>query len=157
MNTKTKVLTLLLAGLVLGATAFVVSAVPDENAIAPEAGIKAQTARRLIAQKHWLLGRWLLSKGVPETLEGTVVAHTAGITVLSVEGKNINVLTPAKWLVDGEIVFAKDLIPELSGQVTMQTLKVEYLGNVKTTIYAVYKITAVDLSAEAILPVNIQL
>jgi hypothetical protein len=149
-------LTLLLVGLVIGATTFVVSAVPSEDAIAPEAGEKAQVARRLIAQKHWFLGRWLLSKGVTETLEGTVIAHTPGITILSVEGKNINVLTPAKWLVDGNIVPAKDLIPRLSGSVKMETLKVVYSGNVKTTIYAVYKITAENLIAEAVLPVNIQ-
>jgi len=156
MNTNVKLMALLLAALVIGEVAYVASAAPDENQIAPQAGPQAQAARRLIAQRHLLLGRWLLTKGEPATLQGTVVTHIPGVTVLLIDGKHYNILTPARWQVRGDVKTGEELLAGLKGQtVTMETLKVEYNGAVKTTVYAVYKITYGETTAEAILPVNI--
>lgn len=156
MESKTKILALMFMVLVIGGTMTMVFAAPDESTIAPEAGESAQAARKLISQKRLFLARWLLTKGEPMTLEGTIITHVPGVTVVDVEGKNINVLTPVNWLLGGEAVKAADLMVQWKGQTaTMECLRIEYNGKVKTTIYAVYKITVGDASAEAILPVNI--
>ena len=156
VNTKTKLSALLLAALVLGVAALAVSAVPNEDAIAPQAGQEAQTARKLLAKRFWL-GGWFLKNGVPAQIEGTIIAHTPGVTVLEVDGEYINVLTPGRWLVDGKIVLASDLFSKWAGkEASMETLKVEKTWNVKVTAYAVYKITVDGVTAQSILAVNIE-
>jgi hypothetical protein len=156
LETKTKILALIFTVLVIGGTMTMAFAAPDESTIAPKAGESAQAARRLIAQKRLFLARWLLTKGEQTTLEGTIVTHVPGVTVVETAGSSINVLTPANWLLDGESTKVVDLMAQWKGQTTtMECLRVEYNGKVKTTIYAVYKITVGDSSAEAILPVNI--
>ncbi len=156
MNTKVKMMALLLTALVIGGVAYVASAAPDTSHIAPQAGPEAQAARQIIAQRHWFLARWLLTKGEPATLQGTVVTHTPGVTVLHVSDRDLNVLTPAMWLVNGQVETGAELMEELGSKaVTMETLKVEHNSGVKTTVYAVYKVTYDGGFAEAILPVNI--
>jgi hypothetical protein len=156
LNTNVKMMALLLAALVIGGVAYAAFAEPDYNQIAPQAGPEAQAARKNIAQRHWLLARWLLTKGEPATLQGTVVTHTPGITVLQVSDRDLNVLTPARWLANGQVESGAELMEGLKTKtVTMEILKVEYNGGVKTTIYAVYRVTYDGGVAEAILPVNI--
>lgn len=156
MNTNARISALLLAALVIGGVVYTASASPDENQIAPQAGPKAQAARRLIAQRYWFMARWLLAKGEPATITGEVVAQTPGITVVQVDGKNLNILTPRKWLVNGAVQTSAELMDSLHGKtVTMETLKVEHNSGVKTMIYAVYKITSEGITAEPIIGANI--
>jgi len=133
-----------------------VFAAPDESTITPEAGESAKAARKLIAQKRLFLARWLLTKGEQTTLKGTIVSHVPGVTVIDVDSSRINVLTPVNWLLDDEVIKAADFMTQWRGQdVTMECLRVEYSGKIKTTIYAVYKISVGGETAEAIIPVNI--
>ena len=155
MSSKLKLFALLLAALVIGGTVFAVSALPDEDAIAPQAGEEAQAARRLLA-KRYCLGSWFLKNGAPALLVGTIIDHTPGVTVVQVEDEYINVLTPARWLVNEEIVSAAELFSEWDGKVaSMETLKVEKTWNAKVTVYAVYKVTVEGVTAKAVLAVNI--
>jgi hypothetical protein len=155
VNTPMKLSALLLAALVLGGAAYMVSAAPIEENPVPQTGEGVQSARRLLASRH-RLGFWFMKNGAPMEVEGKIIDHTPGITVVEVNGEYLNVLTPARWLVGDEIVSAADLFEGWLGKsANLKTLYSEKTWNVKVSAYAVYEITVDGVTARAVLGINI--
>lgn len=155
MNTPVKLFALLLLALMLGGAAYVVSAAPIDEVSAPKVGEDIQKAHRVLSGRH-RLGFWFLKNGVQTEVIGKIIDHTPGITVVEVDGKYVNILTPTRWLVNGKIMSAADLFEGLLGKsVTLKTLYTEKIWNMKVSAYAVYEITVDGVTAKAVLGVNI--
>jgi len=112
-------------------------------------------------QRRAMLGLRFLRNGVPETITGRVTTVGARIIVLEIDGKQVNVILPPKWVVDGEIISTSDLFdgePLSIGQtVSLQTLKLELVRErITVKAYVAYEIQANGETIKALLPVNIE-
>lgn len=109
------------------------------------------------------LGLNFLKNGVSETLTGDAVAIGRSIVVLDMEGEQVNVILPKKWIVGGEIVNTSELFdgePLSVGQsqvISLKTLKLELVKDTHMVkAYVAYEILTAGETIKALLPVNIQ-
>jgi len=112
-------------------------------------------------QRRAMLGLRFLRNGVPETITGRVTTVGARIIVLEIDGKQVNVILPPKWVVDGEIIRTSDLFdgePLSIGQtVSLQTLKLELVRErITVKAYVAYEIQANGETIKSLLPFNIE-
>jgi hypothetical protein len=112
-------------------------------------------------KRRALLGLRFLNNGTPEALTGQVIAFGVRIIVLEIDGKQVNVIMPPKWVVNGEITSVADLFdgePLRIGQtVSLQTLKLELVKErITIRAYIAYELQANGETIKALLPVNIE-
>jgi hypothetical protein len=157
MDTKTKVLTALAALMIVGgAFALLPSTLAQqEEQQAPQ----GQQRQRMMRRQA--VCRYILKNGSPVEFVGTVKVAEPGILVLSVEGKDVCVMIPGRWVVDGETVKAKDLFGgdpfKVGDSATVKALMVEKAGNGFTVkAYIGYIIQVGGVTAKALLPFNIE-
>jgi hypothetical protein len=157
MDTKTKILTALVALMIVGGAFALLP-----SALAQQEGQQAlQGQQKQIMMRRLAVCRYILKNGSPVQLVGTVKVAKPGILVLSVEGKDVNVMIPGRWVVDGETVNAKDLFGgnpfKVGDSATVKTLMVEKAGNGFTVkAYIGYVIQVGEVTAKALLPFNIE-
>jgi len=113
-------------------------------------------------RRAWL-GLNLLRNGVPETLEGDVVALARTILVLNVEGEQVNVILPNRWVVGGQILNTSELFdgaPLSIGEsqtIGLKTLKLELARSTyRVQIFVAYEIVSDGETIKALLPFNVQ-
>jgi hypothetical protein len=108
-------------------------------------------------------GQFLSENSTPATAEGTVVAQTGDILVLSTNSGQVRVMIPKDWTVSSEVVSRADLFNGTfasQGQnVTLSVLKSEMFSNTSFSINSMLAYQATNASgtvAYAVLPFNIQ-
>jgi hypothetical protein len=108
-------------------------------------------------------GQFLSENTTLATIEGTVVAKTRDILVLSTTSGQVDVTIPRDWTVGNEVVNGRSLFNGTfasSGQtVTLSVLESQMFSNASFSINSMlaYKVTnATDTIAYAVLPFNIQ-
>jgi len=103
---------------------------------------------------------YILRNGEPSTLTGDAVAIQGHILVMDLDGDLENVIMPGSWVLDGQVITLEGLYGGYmsGGEVTIHTLRVEYVRETKTvTVNFGYKVTVGGDTAEAVLPFNIKL
>lgn len=122
-----------------------------------------QYAINLQYRRRAWLGLNLLRNGVPETLSGDPIAVDRSILLLNVEGKQVSVILPNKWIVDGQIINTSQLFDgdpisvEESQTISLKTLKLELTRSTHTVqAFVTYEIVLDEDTIKAVLPFNIQ-
>lgn len=121
--------------------------------------IKRWAACNLIKNPGWI--RYVLKNGTPETLDGIAEVLAGHILVMDVDGEQINVVVPGKWVVDSEVLTSAELFdgePFALGEtrISVDTLMIQLKTETHTvTAYFAYKISSEEATANALLPFNI--
>lgn len=149
METKSKVIALLLAALVVGGVFMTVSAENNQPIQQPE----------LKDVKHkWFRWRWVratyytLRNGVEDSIDGTIVGYRSGFLRIEQNEENITMLCSLKFIVDGVEKQVQDLKDWVGEEATIEVAKIDIVGKETKTIRVVKSITVGDVVAEAVYP-----
>jgi hypothetical protein len=150
MDTKMKLLGVLLVALVAGGAFMMVQAKAEDANVPSTVPQQARAIYKHVVAGRWWFVRALIRNGEPTTLTDVkVVTYDKGLMVLS---NGMNVIVPGKWVKDGSVIAREDLLKGLIGtKITIQALKLEYTNKYTATVYFAYKIG----DASALLPWNI--
>jgi len=168
MNSKTKILTVMLAAI----AASVLIVLPLTNAFQPSASLGDELTAaeieefkfpRLRAALKVRFALWFLNHSEPTEVDGTVVALTEKKLILNTDEDQIRVNLPAEWTVDGEVVtleelFASGYLSE-SESITVKALGADVIDKEGLRIYLLIGYEIIDdagVHAIANLPVNIE-
>ena len=159
MEKKTKVAALTVV-VVIAVVAGLYLSLPSVYAEVTPTGNGQYTINLQSRRRAWL-GLRFLRNGTPETLIGEVATIGASIIVMDIDGNQVNVILPPRWLVDGQVIGIRDLFdgePLSVGQsVSLQTLKLELVRErITVKAYIAYEIQANGETIKALLPVNIE-
>ena len=164
MNSKTKMLTIMLASI----AACMVIVFPLTHAVTSSAKLGEEVALTELddsSPEALQLGiaLWFLNHSEPVEVEGTVVTHKEDMLILATGTEQTRVYLPEEWTVDGEIVTREELYS--SGYLTEgETVTVKALGAdlIDKPILRIYLLVGYEIidnagvHAYANLPVNIE-
>jgi len=110
---------------------------------------------------RWRLIRFILTHGEATTLEGELLLVEGRILVLEVEGEEVYVALPHRWLVEGEVMTTEELLdgdPLGAGDtLTIDALMLSHEGEgYVVEFYAAYEIEGGGIEARALTPFNIR-
>ena len=102
-----------------------------------------------------------IKNGAHESVDGTVIAVTPHILVIEGDGQTLNILMPGKWVFEGEILDAQDLLdgepfgPQDAIQLETLMLQLEKDDHTITS-YLAFSISMGEDSTTALLPFNVE-
>ena len=168
MNSKTKILTVMLAAI----AASILIVLPLTNAIQPSVSLGDELTAaeieefkfpRLRAALKVRFALWFLNHSEPTEVDGTVVALTEKKLILNTDEDQIRVNLPAEWIVDGEVLtqeelFASGYLSE-GESISVKALGADVIDKEALRIYLLVGYEIIDdagVHAIANLPVNIE-
>jgi hypothetical protein len=168
MNSKTKILTVMLASI----AASILIALPLTNAIQPSASLGDELTAAEIEECKFprlraaLKARfiwWFLNHSEPVEVDGTVVALTEKKLIMNTDEDQIRVNLPDEWTADGEVLTLEELFSSgylSEGEsVTVKALGADVIDKMGLRIYLLVGYEIIDdagVHATANLPVNIE-
>ena len=162
MEKKTKIAALAVVVAILAVIAGIYLSLPVAYAEATPTGNGQYTINLQYRRRAWL-GLRFLKNGVPSTLTGEASAIGNSILVLDTGERQVNIILPPKWILNGQVITTRDLFdgdPLSIGQhqkISLQTLKLELVKNTHTvTAYIAYEIQTEGMVIKALMPVNIE-
>lgn len=110
---------------------------------------------------RWRLLFFILTHSESTTLEGDLLLIEGRLLVLEVEGEEVYVVMPQRWLVGGEVLTIEELFDgdpiALGDAIAIKALRLMHEGeSYIVEFYAAYEITGEGVEARALTPFNIR-